>query len=198
MLAARFARGIVILWIVVGALPLAAQPTNMQVVERLATECLDELELPEVLTLSPDARFEGIAIAVAQYLRERDVRIYQTDTLAANRAMPVLHYGIEDFGFAYQRAGRDIERIGTLRMALRLVAEDGEVVAVKRCERTSEDRVARGDIERIERNAYPQATAELPPANIRRRVVEPVLLAGATAVSVILFFTLRSKRTTSE
>jgi hypothetical protein len=198
MRAARFVRGIVILWIIAGALPTAAQPTNMQVLERLATECLDELDLPDALKLSADARFEGIAIAVAQYLRERDVRIYQADTLATNRAMSLLNYSIEDLGFAYSRAGRNYERHGSLRMAIRLLADDGEVVVVERCERMYEDRVARGDIERIERGAYPQATAELPPANIRRRVVEPVLLAGATAVSVILFFTLRSKRTTSE
>jgi hypothetical protein len=192
MLFLRLAIVTVLLWVPIRAAD--GQPTNMQVVERLVTECIAELPLPSMLSIAPDVRYESVSNAVVEHLREREIRVFASDTLGRQS----LGYQIEDVSVAYQRLGRDYERNVRAVVLPRVLSESGEILHAGRCERSLDDIINRGDIVRIERGAPSEARAELPPASFRRRVAEPLLLAGATAVSVVLFFTLRSKRSTSE
>lgn len=174
----------------------AAQPTNMQVVENLVIACLSEIPLPDSLTLDGDLRYADVSTAVISDLRRRNARVFLPDTLAPSR--PTLSYTIEGLRVDYQRDGRGYARTVGTTVTARLVSPAGEVLEADRCHRSFDDVVMQRDIPIIERGAPSEATAPLPPAAFRRRVAEPLLLAGATAISVILFFTLRSNRSTSE
>jgi hypothetical protein len=121
------------------------------------------------------------------------------DSLEVPVAMPTLSYTVDRMEVRYDRGARgSLDRTVSLTLNTRTTAPDGQISFAERCERSTTDRVWRHDLPRIESTTLPGLAAPLPPATFRRRVLEPVLLAGATAVTVVLFFTLRSKRTTSE
>ena len=55
------------------------------------------------------------------------------------------------------------------------------------------DTVSTSDIKNIENSSYPFTQAQLPTEPFISSIYEPVIAVGATALTVILFFTIRSK-----
>lgn len=178
--------------------PAIAQPTNLEVMERLVGQCLDEVEIPGVVRLNEDVRFEALGHAVVRHLQESNRRVYSGDTTTVHIDAETLGYAIEHAGVRYVRDAGRLTRHVDLVVRIRRLTSDGEIAQSHRCTRSFEDRIDRQMIALLEDPMIPETTGAMPPGSFRRRVVEPVLLAGATAVAVVLFFTLRSKRATTE
>ncbi len=58
---------------------------------------------------------------------------------------------------------------------------------------TSKDTIKVEDVEKFENRSYPFTQGELPPEPFFSSLLEPVVAIGAAAVTVILFFSVRSK-----
>ena len=174
--------------------PARGQPTNVEVLQALAVACL--ADVPDTA-----AAFRMAAPERAPYLRpalvddwQRSGRtVYLPDTTAAS-ALPRLAYDVEDVEVAYARArGRRVQRRVALALRYTWTGADGRILAEDRCRDARTDTLDRRDLAAVEDPAFPEATAEPPPAGWLRRYVEPAVLVAATAVGVYLFFTLRSQ-----
>src|SRR5690606_12045168 len=58
---------------------------------------------------------------------------------------------------------------------------------------TSKDQVRVDDVDELENRSYPFTQGDLPPEPFFSTLWEPIVAIGAAAVTVILFFTVRSK-----
>lgn len=176
-------------------LPAHAQPTNVEVFEQLATECLSD-ELPEALIVDASEARPYVRSAVVSHLLETGRRVYGAD--AEIDSLSVLTVREEDPRIGYERERRGIRRSASMALRTSLRMPDGRLATDEACTRSYSDRVDRREIARLENPNYPETSAPVPAASWRRRYVEPIIMAGATAVTVLLFFSLRSKRATTE
>jgi hypothetical protein len=55
------------------------------------------------------------------------------------------------------------------------------------------DKIAVEDVEKVENRSYPFTHGELPPEPFFSSLLEPIVAVGAAAITVILFFSVRSK-----
>lgn len=181
-------RAFALLLLLLAALPAAAQPTNAEVLARLAAGCLGGV---------PEGAFVLEAPVLPSYLRAPLVETWQAagrrvfaDTLAT---YPRLHLEAPRATVAYSRSGRrHYGRRVRLVLPYTLVA-GGEVLRAGTCDEVAEDAIARSEVPRLEDPALPETIGTRPPPGWVGRFAEPVLLGGAVAVSTLLFFSLRSR-----
>lgn len=186
----------VFLVFIFGAGAAVAQPSNLEVYQRLAVECVGEVELPAAVAVDAEAANDYLRAAIISHLIESRRRVYEPG--AAADSLAVLRLRNEAPALTYSRAGRAVARDASLTLHLTLTMADGRVGHDSACRRSFSDVVERRALERIADAAYPETQAPAPPASWRRRYLEPVIMAGATAVTVLLFFSLRSKRAADE
>jgi hypothetical protein len=58
---------------------------------------------------------------------------------------------------------------------------------------TVKDTINVEDVEKVENRSYPFTRGELPPEPFFSSLLEPIVAVGATAITIILFFSVRSK-----
>lgn len=90
-----------------------------------------------------------------------------------------------------RRLSRDV------KLALQYVLSDsnGRILLDERCSTEAADVIERAARERLENRVYSETHGDPPRAGWVRRYVEPAVVTAATALSVYLFFTLRSQST---
>ena len=173
-----------------------AQQTNLALFQEVAVACL---------AAAPDTAraFRLDAPAQMPYLRTALVARWQTEARtvflsdsATTVSLPRLGYAIEEVKVDYRRArGKRIDRAVTLALRYTLTAPDGRLLREERCRDTRADTIHRNDLAQVESTPFPETQASPPEAGWRRRYLEPVVITGATAIGVFLFFSLRSNRT---
>lgn len=178
------------------ALPVVAQDTNLTIYQELALECLRELP-SEVDTLSLDAwtQMPYLRTALVESWKSGGHEVYALDNSPPQAAsLPRLTIAVEDASVAYSVADRRrLNRRVRLGLQYVLTGPDGRIILDDRCSRTASDTIYRSAVAQLEDQAYTETQGELPRAGWLRRIVEPAVIAGATAVGVYLFFTLRSQ-----
>ena len=103
---------------------------------------------------------------------------------------------IEEARVGYARARRkQLNRTVTLALRYTFAAADGRLLGEARCRETFTDTIRRADRADLESEAFPETQGDAPRAGWMRRYLEPAVLAAATAITVYLFFNLRSDRT---
>jgi len=115
-----------------------------------------------------------------------------SDTTAS---LPLLSYTVDKAELSYQRLSRkSLQRIVILGITYWLTASDGQVLKTDSCLTQEDDELSRADATRFEDRRFPETSPPLPAASRWRKVVEPIVLVGASAVGTYLFFNLRSRR----
>ncbi|MEX0822099.1 MAG: hypothetical protein WD021_08150 [Rhodothermales bacterium] len=112
------------------------------------------------------------------------------DGTAGDRARVTI--ALEEARVAYTRSSSRLSRNVHLSLRYSVSNPDGRVLVDDRCAGRRSDVIARGDVDAVEHEEYPETQGELPPAGRYRRLIEPAVVTAATAVAVYLFFTLRS------
>lgn len=175
----------------------AAQPTNAEVMGRLAVACLGDA--PDTLTV-----FKLDAHEIAPYLRSAlhdhwvttGRRVYLADSTrpdASSPNMSVLRYRIEDAGVTYQAVTRkNFRRSIWLAVQYDISTGGGLLLADDRCRHVYEDQLANSILDVIQPDSYPETRSELTRMPGRSRFVKPVVLGTAMATVVYLLFTVRS------
>lgn len=189
--------GIVILTIL--AAPAVARqgpvdpPTNLDVLDSLATDCLGILEpLPSRLLLQTDDRSAFLRPAVLDRLVSGDRDVFVEDPPLAG--IHTLSLALDGARIVYRREGRGLVR-RRIDIDLRALLRDSDarVVREESCHRTFSDVVSEPGLDRLESATNPMGRGERPPAGLRRRWLEPALLTTALGAVVYLFFTIRSQ-----
>lgn len=173
-----------------------AQPTNIELFQQLAVECVAEIDVPESIILDASDMPDYLRSAVASYLIDDDVAVYGMDSGRDSLSRLAMRHDVPEL--RYEREGRRVARHVSVSMHFLLTMQDGRVTADSGCRKASNDVVDRRSLSRLESSAHPESQASRPDASWRRRYLEPVIMAGATAVTVLLFFSLRSKRAGDE
>lgn len=174
-----------------------AQISNIEVYQQLALECLPDTLPSDTVRVQHENVPAYIRSAVtSRWLDEQDVVLYENES--EQDGLPILSYSIESPHIIYARVRDGIARDASLAVQYSVRAGDGRVIEDRRCEQTYADVVERRDLAGLENPEYPETTAAAPPSSWRRRYLEPVIVASATAVTVLLFFALRSKSTSTE
>ncbi len=191
-----------LLLVALGALavagPCRAQQTNAQVFGGLALQCLAGAPGPrDAFAVEADpARAAFLRPVLVGRWQAEGRRPYLPDSAGA--ALPRLRYTVDEARVAYRRAGRAVERRVVLALRYTLSEPDGRLVADQACTRSATDMLRPDEIPMVESAAFPETMGAAPAAGRFRRFVEPAVLTAASALSVYLFFTLRSGNGGSE
>lgn len=176
------------------ATPARAQPTNVEAFQTLAVRCL--AAAPDTTTafrLTAPAGMPYLRPVLTTRWQDEGRSIFVADTLAP--ALPWLRFEIEEARVAYARAPeKQLARTVTLALRYTFTGPDGRLLDENRCRETFADAIRRDARAGLESAAFPETQGALPRGNWRRRYLEPAALAVVTAVTVYLFFNLRSER----
>ena len=174
-----------------------AQPTNLETYQRLALRCLTEApDTVQAFRLEAPAQMPYLRTALTQRWREEGRVLFLADSLGERPATARLRYEIEEARVAYARARRkQLARTVTLALRYTFTAADGRLLREDRCRDTITDTIRRSDRAALEWETFPETLGEDPRGGWMRRYLEPAILAVATAVTIYLFFNIRSQRT---
>ncbi len=195
-------RALVVLVCLAPACGVAARaqpaPTNLEAYQMLAVRCLAQApDTARVLVLDAPALMPYLRAALAETWRRDERALFLADTSfqAAGPPPPRLVYTIEEARVDYARARRKhLDRTVTLALRYTFAAANGRLLGEDRCRETFTDTIRRSDRAGLESEAFPETQGEAPRAGWMRRYLEPTVLAAATAITVYLFFNLRSDR----
>ena len=173
-----------------------AQPTNLEAYQTVALRCLAAApDTTQVFRLDAPEQMPYLRTALVQRWREEGRVLFLADSLQAlsGPATARLRYEIEEAHVAYDRApGKQLVRTVTLALRYTFMTADGRLLGEDRCRDTFTDTIRRSDRAALEWDAFPETQGEAPRGSWIRRHLEPAVLAVATAVTVYLFFNIRS------
>lgn len=113
-------------------------------------------------------------------------------------ANDLLVFTVDAADISWSRIRKNLlSRSGNIALTYWLSDPQGRVLQNNTCQKTEEDEMSRADAKALADSRFPETDPSLPPASRWRRIAEPVVLIGATAVGTYLFFNLRSRRADS-
>ena len=181
--------------------PKTSVPSHETVLAQLASTCL----APAVEGVT-DFRFiaQGRAPFLASALsrmwidENKNVHLSESPPQSAESdvsSLPLLAWTIDRATIHLERAGRkSVERTSDIALTWWLSESTGRLLNTKTCSLSSSDEMTRREAEALADVRFSETNPDLPPAARWRRIVEPVVLTGATAVGTYLLFNLRSRR----
>jgi len=176
-----------------------AQKTNVSVLEDLAIQCL--AEVPDTLLtfgLAAPSQMPYLRTALVERWLENNRTVILIDS-PDSLTHPILEYQVEKVQVDYRRSGRKrIRRTLTLALRYSLTGADGQLLLEKACSPSFTDTLDRSYITLVESDVFPETKGQVPEAGWIKRFLEPALLTAATALTVYLFFSLRSDKATSD
>lgn len=170
--------------------------TNLEAYQVLAVGCLAEVPgSRSAFRLEAAPAMPYLRQALVQHWKQQGRAVFLADTAAAGD-MDRLTYGVDLARVRYEKARRRIlRRTVELELSYALVARSGEVLADDRCRRDYSDTLERSAVSGRETPAFSETVGTLPRGGFTRRYLEPAVLAAASALTVFLFFRLRSEST---
>lgn len=169
--------------------------TNAEVYQHLALECLATLPTAlEAVILDAPSSMPFIQSALVVQWQQTNKTVYLADSSQAiPSSIPNLRFTIPSARVSYARLSRrSMQRTVQLTTHKTLTDAAGVVLQDATCERQHIDSLRVAELKRIESDAYPETRGTPPKAGWPRRLLEPLVLTTATAISVYLFFNLRS------
>lgn len=173
------------------------QASNMDTYEALAVACMEFMgEVEGDLILDAPAQMPYVRSAITAALQSQGREVFSADSSYAGKPqnLATLRYSIDEASVAYSRLRKKRAR-REIRLATTNTVTDAEGRLIKDevCQQQAADTVAIGNIPSLESSSYSETRATPPEAGFARRYLQPVTLAGATVLTVYLFFTLRSE-----
>ena len=182
---------------VLGAARAQVAPSNLETYQILAKRCLAEAPgVAQTFALAAPGVMPYLRTTLVDAWRAEGRTIFLADTSyqAPAQEMPRLDYAVERAAVTYAPARRKhVGRQVSLEVRYTFASHQGRILAGDRCSELHSDVVLRRDISALETEAFPETKGVLPRAGWTRRYLEPAALATATALTVFLFFNLRSE-----
>jgi hypothetical protein len=195
----RLPLALALLFVLAG--PARAQTSNLTAFQNLALQCLAEApDTARAFRLDAPAQMPYLRTALTEAWRQDGRAVFLADSSYQRpaRPLPLLQYQIEAVDVAYARAGRRrVDRALSLGLRYSFTAPDGRLLDERACRDTFTDTIRRRNLAAVEDEAFPETRGEAPASGWFRRYLEPAVAVAATAVTVFLFFSLRSDRADS-
>lgn len=175
----------------------AGQASNMDTFEALAVACTEDLgDSAGDLVLDAPSRMPYVRSAIVAALQSQGRQVYLADSTFSERpdALSTFLYSIEEARVVYERIRKKrARRTVHFSAATALTSARGRLISDEICQQQFADTVAIADLASLQNSAYPETQAPIPEAGFARRFLQPLTLGAATALTVYLFFTLRSE-----
>jgi len=176
--------------------PIAqAQPTNVEVFQQLALDCLQAAPgTAQAFRLEAPSQMPYLRTVLLNHWQNDNRLVFFTDTTryAPPRDLPLLRYDIAQVALTYTRQGRKaLRRDVTLDLRYRLTAANGQALDEQMCTTPYTDVIPRKAAKNLSDLTYSETQAPIPAGGLRR-YLEPAVLTAASAITVYLFFNLRS------
>ncbi len=171
-------------------------PSNLEAYQTLVVRCLAEVpDTARALVIDAPAVMPYLRTALSDTWRAEGRSVYLADSSFAAQRIPTLSFGVEEAAVEYARASRKtLGRTITLAVSHTFAAPSGLLLDDGRCRKSYEDLIPKRGRASLEAEAFSETQGRLPRAGWVRRYVEPAALAAVSAVTVFLFFNLRSDR----
>lgn len=172
----------------------ASTETNAEVLTRLALECTaGVLQGPDSLIVSSPSRLPFLGSGLLTSWQRAGKVLFVP---GSREGLGRVDLGLERAGVSYRRATSGlVERRVALSLSVRRTTAAGQILEDDLCAATEQDLVPLDRIPDLEDAGYPETRADIP-LSFWRRLVQPAVITAATAVGTILFFSLRSRRST--
>lgn len=186
---------ILLVLLLVPASSSRAQESNADLLARLGVECVARaLPDPETVALKGPDRLPFIRSALVNTWIARGVAVLEAEAIADRRVVRVAA-AVEVARVTYGRSSSGLsDRTVELGLRLAVSAADGTVLYDDLCTNRFSDRVEPSAFDRLENPVFPETVGTRPPRGFFHRVIQPAVIGAASAVGVLLFFSLRSRR----
>ncbi len=179
------------------AIDSLAQPTNLEALQTLAIQCVDfAAKVEQDLLIDAPADMPFVRSAIISKLNAGEREVFLVDSIYTNQptSLATLRYRIDGTHVSYKRLKKKkARRVVEFIASASLISVDGKVLEDKTCQEQFTDTVRLSDLNALETSSYSETKAPHPEAGFFKRVFQPVMLTAATALTVYLFFTLRSE-----
>lgn len=125
-----------------------------------------------------------------------EIKIYEPNSIVNNSNYLKLKINIPEFEINYNLLeGENFKRTLILKFEAFKVDESGEISLFHQEENAYSDTIMNSDIQLIEDPLYPFTKGKIPKkkSNFFDEILEPAIIVSASLISVILFFSVRSK-----
>lgn len=181
-------------------------PTNLDLYGRNVEEIVDTLlqEIPADVDMHLAVRISGaeyswiVEQAFLRTLQERDFTVRTASDESVNSIF--FEFMVIELSVKYRKVdraeafgNRTIERSVTTALAGKMYQRStGELHYAGTIRKTTDDFIAKNDIERVEHAQISVTQGSRPPGGFMKKILEPAVVITATAIAIYLFFSVRS------
>lgn len=173
-----------------------AQPTNREVMVSLVTSCLApavDSSTAISYTYHGSESFIETGIVSSWLSDGRTVSVHDNDSMENH-----LEIHVTDLAVNYTRLSRkSVSRTVTAAVMATLKSSDNEILEAVNCPGSFDDVLDRRKLVSVEDSQLPVTAAPHPSSGIIRKYIQPVIVGAASAVTVYLFFSIRSSNDSS-
>ena len=174
-----------------------AQPTNMETFQALAVECMGFIsDVKEGLIIDTPGQMPYVRSAIVTRLNQRGRQVFLADSVYTNQPanLSTLSYKIDAASVVYERLRKKkARRTVHFSATTMLVSAQGALINDEVCNEHFTDTLSVAALPSLESGSFSETQAPPLKAGFFRRIFQPVMLTTATALTVYLFFTLRSE-----
>lgn len=187
-------RLLIFLLCTLGSAPIGAQPTNVEILGRLAVGCLDDVPSSvETFSLVSGPRMPYLRPFLTRNWLDRGLVVFVGDSTVPDRRVHSLEYRPESASVSYARARKDsLVRTVDLALSHSFLSPEGRLLSESRCREAATDMIRAGDVSRLQQDPWEETRGVVPPQRSWRTWAEPAVIGTSIAVVVYLFFSVRS------
>lgn len=187
---------LIVLLSAAGAVRVAAQPTNVEILGSLAVKCLGDIPGPvDTFRVRSDRKMPFLRPYLTRHWLEQGYKVFVDDSSSAHgrKHLHELRYDAQSADVTYRQAERDsLRRTVRLSIAHSFVTPEGLLLEESRCQDMVSDTILATDVPLVQQDPWEEARGTLPLDRGWRTWAEPAVIGTSIAIVVYLFFSVRS------
>ncbi len=186
--------GIISLFVVQSHLFCFELMTNKQVIDSIFDDFFYKISI--TLTEKKINNVKVIENSNFNYFTNKLINELSNKKISINEnSTTILKLDIRDFEILYNETGDELNRTINISAQIYLMDKNGELSLIDETKTTFKDKINPEDINLAENDMFPFTKGKIPKTNrsFFDQVLEPIIVIGATVLTVVLFFSVRTK-----
>ncbi len=186
--------GLLLVLLGLNAPEIRAQDTNLSVFVSLAAECLAPLlDGTDSFIFEGESGISSIETGLINSWMTSGKEVARLGENALPGDRPLLSYQIQHTAVTYDtEKKRSLIRNVELRLSAMKIENNVVTNSIVDCPGQFSDTIDRRDISEIEDSLIPETKGHVPPRGFLKRYAQPIVVGAASAITVYLFFSVRS------
>ncbi len=178
------------------SLLFAQTKSNLEKINLLLNEVCGDIKA----NITDTVKLNFQAPANLYFLKNRtEIYLLESDIFLNDNSFDTLTFVIEEAGISYENITKTgffgdyiVERYANIKGTYSL-KKQGNIILAKDFNLTNKDSVDYEDINKLENYSLPFTRGNSPPEPITPSIIEPLIAISGAVLTVVLFFTVRSK-----